>query len=176
LLGYSGCLYEFPADQLTVVVLTNTEGQNAYTIARTLVRAELGLTELPKPPEPPPVRMLSDQPVSAAQLQQLSGTFVLTAGKVPSNLHDSYAQFRRTYRVFNENGRLMIQPLGLAAERLLRQEDGSFAMRSSPRSRISFTMQSDHAVGMKTESQGGLPLGGERVGDSDPQTFHRQLR
>ena len=32
LLGYSGCLYDFPEDQLTVVVLTNTEGQNAYAI------------------------------------------------------------------------------------------------------------------------------------------------
>ena len=34
LLGFSGAMYEFPADQLTIVVLTNTEGQNAYAISR----------------------------------------------------------------------------------------------------------------------------------------------
>jgi D-alanyl-D-alanine carboxypeptidase len=174
LLGYSGCLYEFPEDQLTVVVLTNTEGQNAYAIARALSRAVLGLPELPKPPEPRPATMLADKPVSAAEIRQLTGTFLLTAGKVPSNLHDSYAQYRRTYRVFDENGRLMIEPLGQGAERLLKQDDGTFAMRSSARTRISFVMQEEHAVGMKMDAQGGLPLAGERVGDGDPLTFHRQ--
>jgi D-alanyl-D-alanine carboxypeptidase len=176
LLGYSGCMYEFPADQLTVVVLTNTEGQNAYAIARALARAELGLPELPKPPDPPPAKALKDQPVSTARMQQINGTFLLTAGKVPSTLHDSYAQFRRTYRVFNENGRLMIEPLGQAPERLLLQEDGTFAMRSSPRTRISFNVEGEHTVHMTMEAQSGLPLAGERVGDSDPKTFHQQLR
>ena len=49
-----------------------------------------------------------------------------------------FAQYRRTYRVFDENGRLMIQPLGEGPERLLKQDDGSFAMRSSPAAHISF--------------------------------------
>jgi hypothetical protein len=104
-----------------------------------------------------------------------TGTFVLTAGAVPSNLHDSYAQFGRTYRVFNENGRLMIQALGQAPERLLKQEDGTFATRSSARNRISFVMRAERAVSMKMTSQG-LPLSGDRVGDGDPKTFHRQLQ
>jgi len=34
LLGYSGSLYDFPEDQLTIVVLTNTEGQNARAGSR----------------------------------------------------------------------------------------------------------------------------------------------
>ena len=101
---------------------------------------------------------------------------MLTAGKVLSNLHDSYAQYRRTYRVFNENGRLMVQALGQGPESLLKQEDGSFAMRSSARARISFVMEREHAVAMKIDSQGGLPLAGDRVGEGDPQTFHRQLQ
>ena len=177
LLGYSGSLYEFPEDRLTIMVLTNTEGQNAYAISRALARAMLGLPDLPKPPESTPAAAWADKPVSAAELRQLTGTFVLTAGKVPSNLHDSYAQYRRTYRVFNENGRLMIQPLGQGAERLLKQEDGSFAMRSSGRSRISFGLGAEgQAVSMKLDSQGGLPLAGNRVGDADPRSFHQQLR
>ncbi len=168
LLGYSGCLHEFPDDQLTVVVLTNTEGQNAYSIARALARAVLALPQLPKRPDPAAPPKLADLPVNPAEMQKLSGTYLLLAGKVPANLHDSYAQFRRTYRVFDENGRLMIQALGLGAERLLKQEDGTFAMRSAARTRISFT-----PAGMSLEPQGGLPLAGERVGDGDPQTFHR---
>jgi len=171
LLGYSGSLYEFPEDQLTIVVLTNTEGQNAYALSRALARALLGLPELPKPEIRAP-EVLTDKPVSELERRQLAGTFVLTAGEVPSNLHDSYAQYRRTYRVFDENGRLMIQPLGDGPERLLKQEDGSFAMASTGRTRISFVMKTDHAAGMKMNSPGGLPLAGNRVGDGDPKTFH----
>jgi hypothetical protein len=126
-------------------------------------------------PDVVPEPALSDGPVSAAERRQLSGTFVLTAGKVPASLHDSYAQYRRTYRVFDENGRLMIQPLGFGAERLLKQQDGSFAMRSSARTRIWFDINGDHAGRMRMESTNGLPLAGGRVGDGDPQTFHRQL-
>ena len=76
--------------------------------------------------------------------------------------------------MFNENGRLMIEALGQAPERLLKQEDGTFATRSSARNRISFVMRADRAASMKMTSQGGLPLSGDRVGDGDPKTFHRQ--
>jgi D-alanyl-D-alanine carboxypeptidase len=174
LLGYSGSLYDFPEDQLTIVVLTNTEGQNAYAITRALARAALGLPELPSPPIAPE-RTLADKPVSNAERKQLTGTFVLKLDSLSPNLHDSFAQYRRTYRVFDENGRLMIEPLGEAPERLLKQDDGSFALRSSPSSRVTFVMKDDHAAAMRIDSQG-FPLLGDRVGDADPETFHRQLR
>ncbi len=174
LLGYSGCMYDFPADRLTVVVLTNTEGQNAYAMGRALARAVLQLPDLPGTRDSGSEVVLSDRPVSATELAQLSGTFLLKAGKLPPTLHDSYAQYVRTYRVFNENGRLMIQVLGQGPERLLKQDDGSFAMRSAARSHISFTIDGGHATGMQILPQnGGLPLAGDRVGDGDPQTFHR---
>ena len=174
LLGYSGSLYDFPEDQLTVVVLTNTEGQNAYAITRAVARAILGLPGLPsdaRPAEKSP----TDKPISDEERKRLAGTYVLKLDRVSANLHDSFAQYRRTYRVFDENGRLMIQPLGEGPERLLKQEDGSFAMRSSPGANISFVLQNEHAVAMKMESPG-FPLAGERVGDASPETFHRQLR
>ncbi len=174
LLGYSGSLYDFPEDQLTIVVLTNTEGQNAYAITRALARAILGLPALPAP-APAAEAALADKPVSEAERKQVAGTFVLKLDRVTPNLHDSFAQYRRTYRVFDENGRLMIQPLGEGPERLLKQDDGSFALRSSPASHISFVMQGDHATAMKMDSPG-FPLAGDRVGDGDPGTFHRQLK
>ena len=176
LLGYSGCLYDFPEDELTVVVLTNTEGQNAYAIGRALARAALNLPELPAPPAPATEVPLLDQPVSASESKQLTGTFLLTVDKVPANLHDSFAQYRRTYRVFDENGRLMIEPLGQGAEHLLKLSDGSFAMRSASKTRISFVLRDGRAASMKMDSPGGLGLVGERVGEGDPQTFHQQLR
>lgn len=174
LLGYSGSLYDFPDDQLTVVVLTNTEDQNAYAITRALARAALGLAELPSP-SPKADRTLADQPVSAAERKQLAGTFVLKLDSLSPSLHDSFAQYRRTYRVFDENGRLMIEALGEGPERLLKQEDGSFAFRSSPSSRVTFVIKEDRAAALRIESQG-FPLAGDRVGDGDPGTFHRQGR
>jgi len=176
LLGYSGSLYDFPEDQLTIVVLTNTEGQNAYAITRALARAALGLPALPSAPANPEPA-LADQSVPAAERKQLTGTFLLKLDRLSPTLHDSFAQYRRTYRVFDENGRLMIEPLGEGPERLLKQADGSFMMRSSPRTHISFVLQDGRALAMKMDGQGfGVPLSGDRVGDGDPQTFHQQLR
>ncbi|MGZ7082971.1 MAG: serine hydrolase domain-containing protein, partial [Candidatus Angelobacter sp.] len=81
LMGYSGSLYDFPEDQLTIVVLTNTEDQNAYAITRALGRAILGLTALPTP-KPQTEPTLADKPVSEAERKQLAGTFVLKLDRV----------------------------------------------------------------------------------------------
>src|ERR1700722_6919091 len=72
LLGYAGAMYEFPDDSLTVIVLTNTENQNAYAIARALARAVLKLPELPAPAVAPAPRVLADEPVSAVQRAQIT--------------------------------------------------------------------------------------------------------
>lgn len=176
LLGYSGSLYDFPDDELTIVVLTNTEGQNAYAITRALARTALGLSRLPDPARPAE-RALVDQPVTAKERGQLTGTFVLKLAAI-SGLHDSFAQYRRTYRVFDDNGRLMIQALGEGPQRLLKQADGSFAIRTVPDGHITFTIpqgRTPRATSMKIEpSPFGAALAGERIGPGDPQSFHRE--
>ncbi len=165
LLGYAGALYEFPEDQLTVVVLTNTESQNAYSIARALARAVLKLSDLPIAPAGPPPRVLADEPVTQAARAQLVGDFTVRYDKLPADLHGSFLQYRRTYRIFDENGRLMIEPRGQGAERLLRQADGTFAMRSSPRTVITFTIEKNRASRMTMQSPGaGRTLSGGRAG------------
>lgn len=173
LLEYSGCLYDFPEDELTIVVLTNTENQNAYAIAKALARVALDLPELPKPAATRE-SLIGGEPVSREESESLTGTFVLSAVKVPSNLHDSFAQYRRTYRVFDENGRLMIQPLGQGPERLVKQPDGAFAMSTAPKTHISFVLRDGHAIRMAMDSPGGLVLEGDRIGEGDPKTFHQQ--
>jgi len=177
LMGYSGSLYDFPADNLTIVVLTNTEGQNAYAITRALARAALGLPDLPAAGGGgnSATAVLADKQMTSAERAQISGTYILKLERLTPQLHDSFAQYRRTYRVFDENGRLMIEALGGVPERLFKQDDGSFAMRTSPRAHVTFVIKDGHASSMTMDGSGyGAPLSGARVGDGDPRTFHLQ--
>jgi CubicO group peptidase (beta-lactamase class C family) len=169
LLGYSGSMYQFPADDLTVIVLTNTAGQNAKSIGSALARKVLALPASPAQAAPAQQPVLSDQPVSADERGKFAGTYVLKV--LEGGYHDSFAQYRRTYRVFDENGRLMIEALGEKPERLLKQDAGSFALRSSPQAPVTFAMHDSNAYTLHL-NKGGLTLGGERVGGADPQTFH----
>src|SRR5260221_193591 len=78
-----------------------------------------------------------------------------------TQLHDSFAKYRRTYRVFDENGRLMIEALGGVPERLFKQEDGSFAMRTSPRGKVTFVIKDGRAASLTMDGSGlGAPLSG----------------
>ena len=173
LLGYSGSMYHFPADDLTVIVLTNTSDQNAKSIGSALARKVLALPPNPAPPAPAQQPILTDEPVAAAERSKLTGTYLLKV--VAGGYHDSFAQYRRTYRVFDENGRLMIEALGETPERLLKQNTGSFAIRSSPQAPVTFVMHDHDALTLRL-TKTGLTLAGERVGLPDPQTFHRTGR
>jgi CubicO group peptidase (beta-lactamase class C family) len=174
LLGYSGSMYHFPADDLTVIVLTNTSDQNAKSIGSALARKVLDLppsklsardSSIPEGAQQP---TLADEALSADERKALIGTYVLKV--VAGAYHDSFERYRRTYRVFDENGRLMIQGLGDPPARLLKQHDGSFAVRSWPPGPVTFVTH-DNAVTLRlTTSE--LTLGGDRVGPADPQTFH----
>jgi D-alanyl-D-alanine carboxypeptidase len=170
LLGYSGSMYHFPAEDLTVIVLTNTSDQNAKFIGSALARKVLALP----PSSPPPARaqpaILTDEPVSADERSKLSGTYVLKV--LAGGYHDSFAQYRRTYRVFDQNGRLMIEALGETPERLLKQKNGAFAMRSTPQGPVTLVVHDQNAVTLSLANDE-LTLGGERIGPADPQTFHR---
>ncbi len=164
LLGYAGAMYEFPDDSLTVIVLTNTENQNAYAIARALARAVLNLPELPAPPVAPAPRVLADEPVSAEQRAQITGAFTVKYDNIAPDMHGSFLQYRRTYKIYDEDGRIMIEAIGQGAERLLKQPDGTFATKSSPRTVISFEIQNDRAVRMTMATPGaGRTLAGGRA-------------
>jgi CubicO group peptidase (beta-lactamase class C family) len=169
LLGYSGSMYNFPADDLTVIVLTNTSGQNAKSIGSALARKVLALPPNPSPPASAQQPILTDEPVSADERSKFTGTYVLKV--LEGGYHDSFAQYRRTYRVFDENGRLMIEALGEKPDRLLKQKNGSFAVRSWPQAPVTFSAHEQSAFTLHLNN-GGLTLAGERVGPADPQTFH----
>jgi D-alanyl-D-alanine carboxypeptidase len=172
LLGYAGSMYEFPKDNLMVIVLTNTESQNAYAIGRGLARSVLGLAALPAPRQAAE-KILADAPTTNAERASVTGTFTVKYDKLPPDLHGSFTQYRRTYRVFDENGRLMIEAVGQGSERLLKQPDGSFATRSAPRTRVAFEMRDGRATRVSMDPGGGRPLAGDRVGAGDVETFHQ---
>ena len=65
LFGYSGSLYDFPDDKLTIVVLTNTEGQNAYAITRP-PRRPPSRAACPTSQSPPPSAASSPAPSSSS--------------------------------------------------------------------------------------------------------------
>jgi len=169
LLGYSGSMYHFPADDLTVIVLTNTSDQNAKFIGSALARKVLALAPNPAPAAQAEQPSPSDEPISAEERKRFTGTYDLKV--VAGAYHDSFAQYRRTYRVFDENGRLMIEALGEKPERLLKQANGSFAVRAWPQGPITFVMHGQNVFTLRL-STSELTLGGERVGPADPQTFH----
>ncbi len=176
LFGYSGSLYEYPDDSLIVVVLANTEGQSAYAVTRALARTVLGLPALPAPARPA-VAPLAEGRAAADEIAALDGTYLLTLDQPTGDLHDSYAQYRRTVRVFGENGRLSLQRLGEGPEPLMKQPDGTFAVRSAPQARYSFGMEGGRGVRLTIEPRGsGLRLSGGRVGAGDPGTFHADRR
>jgi CubicO group peptidase (beta-lactamase class C family) len=172
LLGYSGSMYHFPADDLTVIVLTNTSGQNAKFVGSALARKVLALTPNPPPPARAQQPIPTDEPTTADERGKFAGTYLLKV--VEGGYHDSFAQYRRTYRVFDENGRLMIEALGEKPERLLKQANGSYAMRSSPQAPVTFTLHDRNGVTLQLNN-GGLTLAGERIGTAAPQTFHGSL-
>src|SRR6202000_621946 len=101
--------------------------------------------------------VLTDEPVTAEERSRLAGTYVLKV--VEGGYHDSFAQYRRTYRVFDENGRLMIEALGEKPERLLKQNNGSFDMRSSPQAPVTFAMPDRNTLTLHL-NKGGLTLAG----------------
>jgi D-alanyl-D-alanine carboxypeptidase len=169
LLGYSGSLYHFPADDLTVIVLTNTADQNAKFIGSALARKVLGLAPNSTPLAPAKPPTLTDEALSAEERARLTGTYVLKV--VAGAYHDSFAQYRRTYRVFDQNGHLMIEALGETPERLFKQKNGNFAMHSTPLAPVTFTPHDDgFTLGVANDE---LTLAGERLGPADPQTFRR---
>src|SRR5580698_1383246 len=73
LLGYSGSMYQFPADDLTVIVLTNTAGQNAKSIGSALARKVLGLPPNPTPPARAQQPTLTDEPISKDERSKFTG-------------------------------------------------------------------------------------------------------
>ena len=164
LMGFSSAVMDFPADSLTIAVLSNTSGQAALRVARSLARAALGLPRLPAPArreEAPPAEKVA---LSAVERARYVGTYRIKWAGVPGPLQN----FQRTYRVFEQNGRLMIQALGEEPEPLLHEGADTFRIASWPSARIVFTLREGRAVSMTLRESGERGLSGPRVDEAWP--------
>ena len=150
LLGYSGALLDFPAESLTISVLSNSGGRSTYELARRLARAVFGLPPLPETQSTTlhdataraMLPALLDLPVTAAERTRLVGIYRLRFQSGPPQ----FAGYERTIEIADRLGHLMLRYLGEPQEPLLAQGKGEFAVASAPERRFTF------------ESEGGQPI------------------
>jgi CubicO group peptidase (beta-lactamase class C family) len=94
--GFASQFAHYPDDDLTVVVLTNTENAKAATIEARIARAVLGL------PEPTPERVV----LTRAELGRYAGTYDLGLARVAIAERDGHLVVRATSLLGNEGYRL----------------------------------------------------------------------
>jgi D-alanyl-D-alanine carboxypeptidase len=84
--GFRNVLFRFPDDDLTIVVLTNTDGgePSAGLIASRIARAVLGIAD----------ELLRDEPLPSALGEELSGTFESAEGAMIVSVRDGKLGFQ----------------------------------------------------------------------------------
>ena len=172
LMGFNSSLMDFPDDDVTIAVLSN--GGRSYVtspIARNLARAVLGLPLAPprqlRPEEPQPTE---EFPLASAERARYFGMYQT---KWSGNADYPHRHWQRTFRVFEENDRLMIQALGEAPEPLLRTGEHTFTIASWA-TRIVFTLREGRAVSVSLQESDDLGVSGPRVDEPWPNTPRAQ--
>lgn len=138
LAGFNSHMAYYPEERVAIAVLVNTNTTKAETIQNAVARAALGMDRL----------VPRDLPLSAEQRAPYLGTFDLGPIEV---------------RVFEDGGRLILQPSGQTAARLLHQGDDEFLADVGDGIRIEFTVQDGRATQLALH-QGPQPLVGRRTG------------
>lgn len=140
--GFVATTAHFPADSLSVVVLTNGIYAPAIVdqIEQAISRAALGLPA-------PAVRKLA---LSAAERARFVGTYAL--------------EQVGTLEVYEQGGHLRLQPPGKqVAARILYQGDNTFVAEHDPAMRIRFSAEGERAAEMVLEQRGRAMPAAKRV-------------
>jgi CubicO group peptidase (beta-lactamase class C family) len=144
--GFISELAYYPADSLTVVVLSNSDAGPSSQIADNIARTAFGLP-LQGPPERP-----TDLPIPADELTKLAGNYRITW---PDGS-------RRSARVYAEGQQLMIQMESQPAVRLMKQSaPNTYATANQP-GRIVFDVANGAVTGFYLD-QGVRPREAVRV-------------
>lgn len=137
--GFSSQLSFFPDDDVTIVVLANSERALTRRIADQIAIIMLGIIE-PK---------VKDLPLTAEEVKRYLGTFDLSG---------------ETLRVYREKESLLVRIGEADGLRLVYQGSNEFAVESDPATRIYFRVSQGRAKSL-TFSAGDLTLNAERKGD-----------
>lgn len=139
--GFSSYLAHYPAESLTIAVLTNSDGGDPAAIEDALARTIFGL----------PFEVVADLPLTDEAMRRYVGRYVLISGSEELPI-----------RVYVEEGHLMVQAEGQSPNRLRYQGDDVFVPGSSGAVRVVF-----HGDGRQADRvvlyQGGAEYRGERV-------------
>ncbi len=128
--GFNTQLSYFPEEDLTVVVLANTEGSNPGRIARDIARLAIGL-EIPK---------ARDLSLSAEALAVYVGEYEL--GEM-------------TVTVTSEDLQLHMEVPSQGKTRLMAQGDHEFALEFNPEIRVTFEVSGGQAASLTLNAGGG---------------------
>lgn len=162
LMGFSSSVMDFPEDALTVAVVSNTGSGAATRVARQLARAALGLAPLPRSPRRAPEQAPTVAPAAAAEGARYVGTYLTRPAFQSARL----TQSQRTVRVFDDNGRLSVQPLGERPEALIPTGTHAFTIASQPALTYVFTVDGDRATALTVRVGGNTQTAGPRVPNS----------
>ncbi len=167
--GFSYSSYYYPEKDITIIILSNTGSQNARDMGRQIARKMLGLSPLPV--KQTLNKLLADLPITIEEKMNLAGTYVVKRKLIGNSTSLTYNTYKRTIRVYTEIDQLMMQWFGELPEPLLKQADGSFAIRSQPGLGISFKSENNNTV-LSITSPRSYIESGARIGNADVKTFH----
>ena len=142
--GFNASFIDVPDVDLTVAVLTNTEGIGADALAKRLAQAALSLpvdTARRTPPEPTVAAGASLPP---SMKSQFVGHYRLHVMNAPARA----ALLLITERVYEEGGQLFIWSAGSAPEELVPLGHGRFADREEPGKTFDFGADSAVSVAL----------------------------
>lgn len=146
--GFNASFIDVAGADLTVAVLTNTEGIGADALARRLAQAALSLpvdTTRRTPPEP---TLAARAPLTPSAGSKYFGLYRLHVMNAPSRA----ALVSITERVYEEAGRLLVWSPGSAPQELVPLGNGRFANREEPGTTFDFGADSAASVALGAAS------------------------
>ena len=165
--GFSTYMNYFPGRDMTVIVLSNTSDQVAGAIGRALSR---WLLDLPPIVTNSPVRReIENVMITEMEAKKLAGTYILSRSSNEQSSPRTSAIYKRTVRIYYDNGKMVLQRFGELPIQLYKQSDGSFRFNMAAVPVITFTMNGGKQVlSFKSAS---LTDAGPKVGEADAKTF-----
>jgi D-alanyl-D-alanine carboxypeptidase len=143
--GFNASFIDVPDVDLTVAVLTNTEGIGADALAKRLAEASLSLpVDTARHTSPPAPIVSAGKSLPPSTKSEFIGRYRLHVMNAPARA----ALFTVKERVYEEGGRLLVWSPGSAPEELVPLGNGRFSDRESPDKTFDFGVDSAASVAL----------------------------
>jgi hypothetical protein len=146
--GFNASFIDVPDADLSIGVVTNTEGIGADALARRLAQAALSLPVDTAGRTPPEATLAARAPFTPSAGSKYLGRFRLHVMNAPARA----ALLSVTERVYEEGGRLLVWGPGSAPAELVPLGDGRFADRDQPEKTFDFGSDSASSIALGATS------------------------